>query len=176
MPIEPMIFDIESDEWSRAHDQDGRVRVAFRSFHLCMSGAGGPFGACCTGLVASNIRMAPGGMLDMITRGEQWFCGVCGARYRPGFGLLNEIWYGGYLYWMRSEMPLMHSDLPSAELEQMIELIHPHITEDDMIRRPRVGEIWHGPEEGVVRIVDPEAFCDMRVWKWTDLIAFVQHF
>ena len=170
-----MVFDIEAPDWRRERRSDGMIKVALRTFHVCMSG-GRVFGPCGTLSPPSCRPMPEDGMTAAIMRGERWYCGCCGARYRVSFGVLNEIWHDGLVYWMRSDSPLTDDFSAAAELSEMIEQIQPHNTEDDMIRLPNVGEIWSGQEHDIYKVVDPVAFAAMRVWKWTDMIEFVKHF
>ena len=169
-----MVFDIESSDWRRERRSDGLIKVALRTFHVCMSG--GSMNRCGTLIPASRRPMSDDSMTAAIMRGERWHCACCGARYRVGFGVLNEIWHDGFVYWMRSDSPLMDDLSPAAGLAEMIEQVQPHTGEEDMIRLANVGEIWTDPEHDVYKVVDPEARAAMRVWKWTDMVEFVKHF
>ena len=68
------------------------------------------------------------------------------------------------------------SSTPGAELTELIEQVQPHIGEDDFIRLPEVGEIMTGPERGVYKVANTTAFADICVWKWSDVLKFIEHF
>ena len=93
-----MGFDLESSDWTRVRRRDGLIKVAMRTFHVCMSGGGGLVGPCGTLVLASRRPMPDDSMTAAIMRGERWYCGCCGARYRVNFGVLNEMWQDGLVY------------------------------------------------------------------------------
>ena len=170
-----MVFDVEASDWRRERRSDGIIKVALRTLHVCMAG-GAVLGPCGTLIPASRRPLPEDGMLAAILRGERWYCVCCGARYRVSYGVLNEIWQDGLVYWMRTESPMMEGSEPGAELPEIIEHVRSHIGEDDFIRLPDVGEIWKGPEADVYKVADTAAFSAMRVWKWTDMLKFIEHF
>ena len=172
----PIVLDIEASDWRRERRSDGLVKTALRTFHVCLAG-GSIFGPCGALIPATRRPLDENSVTAAVLRGDRWYCDCCGARARAKFGVLNEIWHDGLVYWMRSDSPMMEdSSGPSVELAEMIEQVQPHIGVDDMIRLPHVGEILTGPAADVYKVVDPTAFAAMRVWKWSDMLEFIKHF
>ena len=74
-------LDLYSDEWIRATRPDGVLKLAVRTFHVCLAGKNSAWGACCTLAAAFGPAMHPGGMTDTLWQeGGRWYCGCCGAR------------------------------------------------------------------------------------------------
>ena len=171
-----MVLDVEAADWRRERNSsDGTIKVALRTFHVCEAG-GRQFGPCGTLITATRRPTDPDGMTAAIVRGDRWYCVCCGARVKASYGALNEIWHNGLVYWMRSNSPMMEDTSPGSDLAVLIDQVQPHIGEDDVIRLPEAGEIGSGPECDVYMLVDKKAFADMRVWKWSDVINFMEHF
>ena len=79
-----------SDEWTCVRKADGSIKSALRSFHICMSG--GSSSPCCTVVESKKwLRMKEEGEADAWVAGQRWYCNCCTARYRPKFGMLNEV-------------------------------------------------------------------------------------
>ena len=165
--VDQLVLQLETREWLQIYSQEnGILLLAVRVFFVCM--AGGAAGLCGALQVATNSHL-PGQEIA-----ERVYCRVCGARYRAGFGMLNEIWFNDRIYWLRS-MPPEGMQLVVAPQEEMVAEVVPQVNEEGMIRLPRVDELWQGPQAGLYMLRDPAAYNEMREWTYEAVISFARH-